>query len=78
MTATIGTDVDDSWEGVMRAVSEVRRSNDPDKFAGVMLAAMKWMHARCEQMTYEKVDAAEALIASDAESAHADKPAAAK
>ena len=80
MTATIGTQVDDSWEGIMRALDEVKRKGSPDEFAAVYLAAMKWMHGFCEEWTTKRVEDAAALIAADAESAHedhADKPVAA-
>jgi len=75
MTATIGTQVEDSWEGIMRALGEVKRKGSPEEFAAVYLAAMKWMHGFCEEFTIKRLEDAEALIAADAESAHDEQPA---
>lgn len=68
--AVVDMNVEDTWEGVMSALAKVRRGSD-EEFAAVCMACMKWMHAYCEQLTYKKVADAEALIAHDAEAAHA-------
>lgn len=69
--AVVDKNVEDSWEGVMNALAEVKDKGSGEEFAGVALAAMKWMHAFCEQWTYQKVAAAEELIAHETEAAHA-------
>ena len=78
--ATIGEPVEDSLESMKKAVSKLKTQNPTgEEFADVLFAAMKWMHAYCEQWTYEKVRAAKELLEHEKEAleaeASAEKPA---
>ena len=72
-------DVDDSWEGIMRAVDYARDHADREgEFSGAVMLAAKWMHGYLEQdtacrvkKTTEMVEREVAALAGDAhEEAH--------
>ena len=70
MMSTTGLDIEDTWEGVMDAIVMTKLRGSTDEFAGVLLSAMKWMHAYCEQWTCEKVHAAESLLEHEKDAEH--------
>ena len=45
-------DVDDSWDGMMKAVEHVKRHADREgEFGGAVMAAAKWVHGYLEEDT---------------------------
>jgi len=60
-------DVDDSWEGMMRAVDYVKdHANREGEFSGAVMAAAMWVHGYCEQDSAAAIGKVEALIAREA------------
>lgn len=66
-------DVDDSWEGMMKAVDYVKSHADREgEFSGAVLAAAMWTHGYCEQDSAAALEKVEAIIEREA-AAHGTK-----
>ena len=64
-------DVDDSWEGMMKAVDYVKGHADREgEFSGAVMAAAMWVHGFCEQDSAAALERVEALISHEMAAAH--------
>jgi len=70
MMAVVGTDIEDTWDGVMNAKAKVGKYGDESERAAFDMAQDKWMHAYLEEWTCEKVRAAEALLEHEKDAEH--------
>lgn len=67
-------DVDDSWEGMMKAVDYVKDHADREgEFSGAVMAAAMWVHGFCEQDSAAALERMEALISHEMEAAEGEK-----
>jgi hypothetical protein len=65
-------DVDDSWDGMMKAVDYVKDHADREgEFSGAVMAAAMWVHGFCEQDSAAALERVEALISHEMEAANA-------
>ena len=56
-------DVEDSWEGIMKAVDYVKgHANREGEFSGAVMAAAMWMHGYCEEQTACAVEKAMEMV----------------
>ena len=56
-------DVDDSWEGIMKAVDYVKdHANREGEFSGAVMLAAKWMHGYLEEDTACRVRKAMEMV----------------
>lgn len=63
-------DVDDSWEGMMKAVDYVKGHADREgEFSGAVMAAAMWVHGFCEQDSAAALERVEALLADESAAA---------
>lgn len=63
-------DVDDSWDGMMKAVDYVKGHADREgEFSGAVMAAAMWVHGFCEQDSAAALEKVEALISREMEAA---------
>lgn len=63
-------DVDDSWDGMMKAVDYVKDHADREgEFSGAVMAAAMWVHGFCEQDSAAALERVEALISHEMEAA---------
>ena len=67
-------DVDDSWEGMMKAVEYVKDHADREgEFSGAVMAAAKWMHGYLEQDTAHRLKKAGEMVSRETGSADSAK-----
>ncbi len=63
-------DVDDSWDGMMKAVDYVKGHADREgEFSGAIMAAAMWVHGFCEQDSAAALEKVEALISREMDAA---------
>lgn len=64
--------VEDSWEGMMKAIDYVKDHNDKDgEFSGAVMAAAKWMHGYLEEDTARRLAEAEKMVSAEVSAAKA-------
>lgn len=59
-------EVEDSWEGMMKALDYVKEHSDKEgEFSGAVMAAAKWMHGFLEEDTAHRLAETEKLVESE-------------
>ena len=70
MQSITKSEVEDSWDGVMKAGAKVEQYGDAEEKSAFDMARDKWLHAFFEQWTYGKLHEAEEMISHEVAAAN--------